>query len=300
MKSDISAHIYFPVADAAIAMGLYLTGAGQEVAAPNTAYPQPIHPDMYMFSWKLGRVLPEYQLVYVYEGRGEFESHETGHIPIEPGTALLLIPDVWHRYRPAITTGWRVGYICFNGQIPHIWQLAGLISPAHAVRQISDPKPLEQSLDKIIHAAVEHPGGAPQGLALMALTALTIVLGDGTQTGLRTAPHPTLSEDKIVDASLKLIWNHSHRNLSVADIARHLKITRRTLTRHFLKACGCGVLDELTACRLSRAQRMLRETHLPIKRIAYAAGFSSPTHLAMVFRRTLQMTPGQYRGRKLK
>ena len=91
-----------------------------------------------------------------------------------------------------------------------------------------------------------------------------------------------------------------------------LRIQRRTLARHFLSLRGCNVLEELTACRLARAQRMLRETRLPIKRIAYAAGFSSPTDLgacpsnrnpghyldrllAVVFRRELHTTPQQYR-----
>ncbi len=91
------------------------------------------------------------------------------------------------------------------------------------------------------------------------------------------------------------VWNQSHRNLSVHDIARELGIQRRTLSRHFLSARGRNVLEELTACRVARAQRMLRGTRLPVKRIAYAAGFSSPTHLAVVFRRELGTTPQEYR-----
>ena len=75
-------------------------------------------------------------------------------------------------------------------------------------------------------------------------------------------------------------------------------VTRRKLERRFLAACNRTVLHELTACRISRAQRMLRETHLPIKYIATAVGFSSPTHLATVFRRELNTTPRQYRARE--
>jgi transcriptional regulator GlxA family with amidase domain len=42
---------------------------------------------------------------------------------------------------------------------------------------------------------------------------------------------------------------------------------------------------------------MLSETHLPIKRIAHAAGFGSVTHMGVVFRRKLNITPAQYRAK---
>ncbi len=302
MKNDIERPIYFPVDDAAMATGLYLTGAGREQYRPFERYPHTAHPRMYMFTWETGRVLPEYQLVYIYSGSGEFESHVTGRANIKAGTALLLLPDVWHRYRPTAGTGWAEVYLSFNGQIPHMWQTTGLISPANLVRTIKTPERLAESMDAIIEFTRKNPSGSPRELALLTLGALAIALGNGEatearQAGKPPATHTVPTQDAIVNAGLHLIWNQSHRNLSVHDIARALGIQRRTLSRHFLSARGRNVLEELTACRLARAQRMLRETRLPVKRIAYAAGFSSPTHLAVVFRRELGTTPQQYRNK---
>jgi transcriptional regulator GlxA family with amidase domain len=121
-----------------------------------------------------------------------------------------------------------------------------------------------------------------------------IILRDWLRHGLKV--FSTTISDPIVSAALDLIWNHSHRNLPVAEIARQVGVTRRTLARHFLQHHGKTLLDEMTTSRLVRSQRFLRETHLPIKRIAHATGFSSSTHLATVFRRELGMTPGQFRG----
>ena len=300
MKNDIHRHTYFPVDDAAIATGLYLTGAGREQYRPFENYPQATHPRMYMFSWNTGRVLPEYQLVYIYAGQGEFESRATGRIPIKAGTALLLLPDVWHRYRPTAKTGWSEVYLSFNGQIPHIWQTTGLITQENLVRRVHRPAKLVETMGAIIEFTRTNPGASPQHMALLTLGTLALALGESLPVchhqSQRTTPHKFVpTQDAIVNAGLHLIWNQSHRNLSVMDIARRLGIQRRTLARHFLSVRGCNVLEELTACRLARAQRMLRETRLPIKRIAYAAGFSSPTHLAVVFRRELHTTPQQYR-----
>jgi transcriptional regulator GlxA family with amidase domain len=104
------------------------------------------------------------------------------------------------------------------------------------------------------------------------------------------------STDSLLSGALEIIWNHSHRNLSASMIAQQLGVSRRTLERHFTQFHRRSVLQEITACRISRAKLMLTSTHLPIKNIARAAGFSSATHLATTFRRELNMTPKQIRA----
>lgn len=290
---------YVPVNDHLFATGFYLTGAGIETIRPHQPYPLPSHPDMYEFSWNTGRVLPEYQLVYVYGGVGEFESHATGRVSVRAGTAVVLLPDVWHRYRPNTKTGWTVYWISFNGQLPHLWQQAGVINPASAVREITRARSLAKSMEKVVQAAVENPDDT-LAISFAALAVLAGVVGRTTQRNAAAFNMAGVSElpashDAVAHAALAIIWNYSHRNLSVGGIARQLGITRRKLERRFLAARKRTVLEELTACRLSRARSMLQETHLPIKRVAYAAGFSSPTHLAAVFQRELHQTPGQVR-----
>jgi AraC-like DNA-binding protein len=294
---------YFPVNDKAFAAGFYLTGAGVEHMKPHDPYPLPSHPDMYDFSWHTGRVLPEYQVVYVCGGEGEFESRETGLIHVHADMAMILLPDVWHRYRPNTRTGWNVYWISFNGLLPHLWQQAGILEPSSVVRKVTRAKTLAQNLGNIVQTAVEKPDdGVPASFA--ALAVLAGLLGrDGpgmaAPANRANAKATPRSDDAVAHAALGIVWNYSHRNLSVGGIARQLGITRRKLERRFLAARKRTVLEELTACRLARAQRMLQETHLPIKRIALAAGFSSSTHLAVACQRERGMTPTQLRSSAL-
>ncbi len=307
MKNDTT-YGYFPVNDKAIAAGFYLTGAGVEHIKPNQPYPLPSHPDMYQFSWNTGRVLPEYQLVFVFEGAGEFESRATGRIRLQAGSAILLSPDFWHRYRPKKKSGWADYWISYNGAIPHFWQEAGLMNPAHAVRKLNRPERVKASLEKIVDSAVKHHGLSryepPAIASLSGITVLAEILAEtiaasvgSPAASLLEVPSyfPAETIDERIKGALEIIWNHSHRDLSVASIAQELDITPRTLERRFRAALGRTVQEELTACRLARAQMMLSSTHLPIKRIAYAAGFSSATHLAVVFQRERGMTPSQVR-----
>lgn len=299
LKSDTTFG-YFPVNERAIANGFYLTGAGMENIGTYQPYPIATHPEMYQFSWDLGRILPEYQLVFIFAGSGEFESQATGLVRLQAGAALFLLPDVWHRYRPNPATGWSDYWISFNGNIPHIWQQAGMLTPLLTVRNIQRPSHLSTVLKQIVSHAVEL-GDHSESASYSALAVIAqLFAGDARPLLPTMAPSTTPSihhtKGVLVRRALDIIWNHSHRNLSATLIAAQLGVTRRTLERHFKIENQRSVLAELTACRMLRARQMLTNTHLPIKRIARAAGFSSPTHLTTTFRRELKTTPRQVRG----
>ncbi len=292
---DNPLHGYLPVDDAAMALGFYVTGAGQVIIKKaNDPSPQPGHPELYAYSWQRGRVLPEYQLVYIYSGEGEFESTATGVCKVPAGTLLWLMPDAWHRYRPSPLTGWELFWISFNGQIPHIWQRCGVIQPKSAVQAIPASMNLRSQYQKIIDMVVHRPASSCVEVSFAAIAMLASLFAELPST--RPAdPVIPIAEDELVRDALHIIWTHSHYNLSVARIAEDLRVTRRMLERRFAHAYGKTVLEEITRCRLNRAHRMLTETHLPLKLIAYSTGFSSPTRMTVVFRRELKTTPTEYR-----
>lgn len=293
-------HGYLPVNDAIMRLGFYLTGAGRELIGPRQVYPQPSHPDLYTFGWDRGRILPEYQLLYIHSGEGEFESKATGRCKILPGTLLWLIPDVWHRYRPDNRTGWEQLWISFNGQLTHLWQRSGIIHPESSVQTLANPGSLRDRYLKIIDLVIRHPKHSARSVSFEALQMLAWLFATsppapGVSPGDSVATTRVKTDDELVQTALEIIWTYSHRNLSVDSIAAQLNVTRRLLDRRFAQEHGRSVLEEVTACRLNRAQRMLCETHLPIKQIAYSTGFSSSTHMAVVFRRELNTTPEEYR-----
>ena len=67
--SDNLVFAYLPATQAVSRLGLYLTGAGSDRVPPGSPYPRQQHPELYDFSWAQGRVLPEFQFVFVHEGR---------------------------------------------------------------------------------------------------------------------------------------------------------------------------------------------------------------------------------------
>ncbi|MFV0377055.1 MAG: AraC family ligand binding domain-containing protein, partial [Mangrovibacterium sp.] len=94
--------------------GIYLNVAGSARVQPNSVYPSPLHPTGYHFNWEQGRLLNEYQINYITEGKGVLET-QNGKFQLKPGSVLLISPNVWHRYRPLQKVGWMEQYIGFNG-----------------------------------------------------------------------------------------------------------------------------------------------------------------------------------------
>src|SRR4051812_32212368 len=96
---------YLPVSRIDENWGLYVLNAGFNETGAHEPYPSTSHPSHHYFSWEKGRVLNEYQLLYITKGEGLFESDSCAEQVVKEGTILMLFPGEWHRYKPNGQTG---------------------------------------------------------------------------------------------------------------------------------------------------------------------------------------------------
>ena len=106
---------YLPVTDHDERWGIVCTTAGYQNVPPGSPYPLTQHPDSYSFTRSRGRVLGEYQLLYIVSGQGEFRSASSPAAPVKAGTVVMLFPDEWHTYAPDPETGWEEWWVGFRG-----------------------------------------------------------------------------------------------------------------------------------------------------------------------------------------
>ncbi|MFI4860821.1 MAG: helix-turn-helix domain-containing protein [Phycisphaerales bacterium JB063] len=294
VSSQHNAHNYLPVSDAIMDWGLYLTGVGQATIAPNAEYPERGHPQLYDYTWNRGRVLPEFQLLLISEGAGCFESEATGPIDVPAHSAIFLFPGVWHRYRPAAATGWTEKWISFSGETPYRFWADKFISEDHAVMQCNNTELLYSLFDKLFRNASKAPASnsISHSSHALALIAETI-------EGASSEPAPADEADSVTETlahlARQLIWSHSHRTLSIDQLASMTHVSRRTLERHFRESIGHSLHEEIVQCRLSRAKRLLTKTALPIKAVGFLSGFSSTSRLRADFLSHEGVSPTEYR-----
>lgn len=106
-----SVHLkYLAVNPVDLKWGTAVNSVGFQEIAPGMDYPPRNHPSRYVFSVASGRILQEYQLLYITEGKGRFSCETLGRsksIPVKGGMMFLLFPGEWHSYYPDKSTGWK-------------------------------------------------------------------------------------------------------------------------------------------------------------------------------------------------
>ena len=96
--------------------GLTVTGVGCQTISAEQSYPPEGHPQGYRFDVDEGRVLSEYQLLYITDGEGIFTYGEDRESQlITEGKMFFLFPGVWHTYKPFANCGWKEYWIGFKG-----------------------------------------------------------------------------------------------------------------------------------------------------------------------------------------
>lgn len=101
--------------------------------------------------------------------------------------------------------------------------------------------------------------------------------------------------DALVRRCREIIEANISEHFGVADLARGLNVSRRTLETRFRAATGRSPGEEIIAQRLGRAKALLAQTSLSQARIARACGFTDASHMNVVFRRRLGRVPSAFR-----
>jgi LacI family transcriptional regulator len=106
----------------------------------------------------------------------------------------------------------------------------------------------------------------------------------------------TLSiDDEIVRDALHLIRDRATAGIRVSEVVRELAVARRALEQRFARLMGRTPAAEIRRVRIEAAKRMLVETDRSIAHISRATGFSHQDLFSRVFRRSVGVTPSQFR-----
>jgi len=137
--------------------GLGVTASGYTRVPAKSAYPPKRHPEDHQFDWAHGRVLDALQVVLISSGGGWLETRVCKERRVEAGMVFLLLPGVWHRYRPDPGTGWEESWIEVQGPVVNELLKAKTFPEGSVLRAGAMDAGLDEVLD-IIHQRAR--GGA--------------------------------------------------------------------------------------------------------------------------------------------
>lgn len=280
---------YFPISERDRRFGLFLTTAGESRIPPGSEYPPRGHPGAYHFDWRKGRVLREYQVVYVSGGRGRLETR-AGRWRITSGTVFLLYPGVWHRYRPDPRTGWNEHWVGCDGPIVRGLVRQGFFSRRRPVLRVRDEDLLLGAFSSVIDAI--HAGRpALQQVAAGATLYILSLLYSAQQPGREG--HPRVA--RSIREAMRRMADPSLEAPSMPELAQTLGVSYTWFRRMFVHHTGLSPHQYRLQLRVGRARTLLSETTLTVKEIAFRCGFESEQYFCRLFRRKTGVSPGEWR-----
>ncbi|MDW9658551.1 helix-turn-helix domain-containing protein [Sinorhizobium meliloti] len=95
------------------------------------------------------------------------------------------------------------------------------------------------------------------------------------------------------------IQNNLSREISIADLADLLGLSRAQFLRCFKGSTGTSPHQYVMAARVQRARGLLKDAAMNLAAVAATSGFANPAHLTTVFSRFMNVTPSEYRRQVL-
>lgn len=284
---------YLPVSNEDISWGLYVLNAGYNRIDRSESYPGPGHPPGHYFNWAKGRILEEYQLIYITKGEGVFESKSCKERKVREGTVILLFPHEWHRFKPDKDTGWDEFWVGFNGDIIRNIVNNKFISPGHSILSVGVHEHLISLFADIIEKTrTEQPGYQ----ALVAGMVLHLLGDVYTRTRQEDLKQEDISET-LINKARALLRAHVAENITLEKIAEELQVSYSWFRKAFKSFTGIAPHQYLLQLKIERAKLLLGDTAKPIKEIAIELGFDSSFYFSKLFKRKTKDSPAAYRKR---
>ena len=288
---------YLAPAPVSAVWGLGVTASGYTEIAPGEPYPPTRHPADHEINWERGRTLSALQVVLISAGSGWFETKATGRKKITAGSAFVVLPGVWHRYRPDGRTGWTESWVEVRGPLIGRLQRAGVLLAAAAFRRQAEVVGLDEALEAVHARARTVRGGFDPELAARAMGVLAAramgVLAAWARIGQARPPQPRTVR-AIVEAERYLAAHHTEP-VNMAALARRLGVAYSHFRRQFRQQTGYAPWKYVLRLRLVRARRLLTEGAAKLEEIAAQLGFSSAFHLSLAFKQEFGQAPDHWR-----
>lgn len=272
--------------------GLTVSTVGYEEIGVADSYPTRGHADGYYFDIEKGRVLNEYQLLYITEGEGIFNSAHAKDIPLKAGDLFLLFPGEWHNYHPTGKNGWKSYWIGFKGKNVDDRVKAGFLSVDKPIYHVGFSADIIRLYEEAYKRAQEEAPYSQQILAgivnhlvglMYALERSMELSKDHTRVDMINLARLRIRESLEVD-------------LTIQQVAEELGVSYSNFRKLFKEFTGISPALYQQDLRLQRAKELLATTTLSIKEIAYRLRFESPDYFSSKFKIKTGKKPSEFRN----
>lgn len=270
--------------------GLTVCSVGYQKIMPNEEYPPMTHNLEYIFTPEKGRVINEYQLLYIAEGRGTLTTASAGRYSISEGDIFLIFPGEWHTYSPNPETGWKEYWIGFKGINIDSRVSAGFFSKHSPIYRVGYNDTLISLFKEAIQVAKKQEKHFQQLLAGIVNYMLGLAFSIDSNKKLKNSMNL-----ELVNRARAFMQENIETNIEMPEIADHLIISYSSFRHIFKQYTGIAPSQYYLNLKIQRAKDMLKSSSASIKEISYILHFDTPEYFTKLFKKKTGLTPSQFR-----
>ncbi len=267
---------------------IYCTDVGNNRIGPGVSYPphREHHPQKFN-SVSTGRILNEYQIIYISEGSGIFSSGDTTY-KVTPGSILLLFPQVKHSYAPDTEVGWTEHWVGFQGNYADTLVSEGLLSPARPFYQIGYHTSLLTIFSEIFHTVDEQEPLYQYRLGAKVMTLLAEVFS------YTKKEYQHSRSQEIVEKAKHTFDENIYGSVDLDEVAGEIGISKSHLCEVFRLYTDMTPYQYFIHVKINKAKELLESENPTIKEIAFKLGFRDQYYFSRLFKKKTGIPPSKW------
>ncbi|MFC4599619.1 helix-turn-helix domain-containing protein [Cohnella hongkongensis] len=244
---------------------------------------------------------PFYELYCLLSGTRDYFVRESTYA-VEAGDLVFIAPHVLHRTLLAGDPGHERIVVHFDDRFvrnafgEHAELLLGPFGSEAPIVRLRGEGRLR--LDALTGRLLEELHDRQPGRELALRTAIAeLLLLSARAVGDAQAPEPSLASPthrKMFEIARYLNANY-REPIKIGELAERFYVSPYHMSRSFKAATGFTIIDYLNLTRVKEAQRLLRESRLPITEIAARTGFDNFSHFGKTFKKITRASARDYR-----
>jgi len=104
-----------------------------------------------------------------------------------------------------------------------------------------------------------------------------------------------LHNDEIVASAQQKIESNYQDVATIEEMIKDIPSSRRNIVRRFKQVIGITPIEYLQQTRIEAAKKLLEQTAQQMTEVIYNSGYNDPKAFRKIFRKTVGMTPSEYR-----
>src|SRR5690606_14096350 len=188
---------------------------------------------------------------------------------------------------------WSIYWLHFTGsQAPHFYTKFSELSTHEASSVILEERRISL-FENLIH--VLEDGYSISNIEYSNITLWQLLNSFLYQKYLVEVGRKNDLKSNLVQASIEFMREHIDNSLKVSDISQHFNYSPSHYSSIFKNETGYSPTHYFNHLKIQKACQFLSFSSLSIKEISFSLGFSDPLYFSRLFKKTMNVSPSEYR-----